>query len=618
MKKLQSYWECAQTRMHQLGGEQREKGQSIVLLAIMLIVLLLFAGMALDAGLIYMRRLQLSRAVDAAALACVGELPYMDVTIERAEQFMTVNGLDPEVLISSGGYFTVTQGVPEGVPTGVGQDHVATVYAKWRSNTVFMQLIGIPFVDLTATASAEYRAYVDMFTSQTGQSGMTGPVNLAVFGPDQSPSYGDACSCPAIHQGGKGPSYRPTQDPYAPANPNHDQWNACWPHGYPFRIHVPGGVDTMRLEILDPETYNNNISSVFITDTMGVTSTNGFWWNVSPTNRSNPAMRKWIDPTMPPIPGEEDPYRYWIQRMDENRRYLTTPAYSDLYNTETEFRLYYIGDGTRINIATYTAPKDNSHQTDLTWVSPGGSASQDPIYDEDYLVGYGDYFVTADPSFEIDMTKLDGIEVGDDGSRSIFLEVEAMSGWSENGFDLWAGPVTTDNVNYWGGQRANVNARNMWINRQRAGAGPSHDSGGIVTFGRGILPLNVNTGVMYKVTLAYIPEVAQGIDLCVYKWDTDIGSKRVCYEFEGRPVWGQEGSTCDPGEIEGKLSGGNSWTPENNNYNFPEGCDTVPIPEGFVGGYLTARYEMAGNDSSTWLMEYQQPVPGSSYVRLIQ
>jgi hypothetical protein len=331
-------------------------------------------------------------------------------------------------------------------------------------------------------------------------------------------------------------------------------------------------------------------------------------------------MNKWIDSTMPPST-DDDPYRYWIQRMDENRRYLTTPSYSNIYNDETEFRLYYIGDGARVNIATFTARKDNANNTDLMWVCPGGSASQDPQYGNSNvaLVGYGDFFLTPNPSFEIDMTKLDGIEADDSGARSLFLEVETTSGWSENGFDLWAGPVTTDNIEYWGGYRAQVNARNLWIDRRRSeGEANPHDTGGVVTFGRGILPLNVNTGVMYKITLAYIPAVAQGIDLCVYKWDTDIGSKKVCYEFEGYPVWGEEGSTCDAGEIEGQLSGGNSWTSENDNYNFPEGCDTVPIPKNYVGGYLTARYEMGANDSSTWLMEYQQPVPGSSYVRLIQ
>ena len=535
----------------------------------------------------------------------------MDATIDRAKQFMKVNGLDPDAVLAE---FTVTQGVPEGVPTGVGQDHVATVFARWRSNTVFMQLIGIPFVDLTASASAEYRAYVDMYSSQTGESGKAGPVNLSIFGPDQTPSFGDACSCPAMHVGGKSASYQPTLDPYAPENPNQDQWNACWPNGYPFRVHVPASVNQLRLEILDPETYNNNITNVFITNTLPVTTTDGFWWGV-PGDRANPAMRKWFESDI----GED---RYWIQRMDENRRYNTTPSYNNAYNTETAFRLYYIGDGARVNIATYTARKDNGNNTDLKWICPGGSAAQDPQYGASNvdLVGHGgDYFLTANPSFEIDMTKLDGIETGDDGSRSLFLEVEAISGWSENGFDLWAGPATTDNIEYWGGYRADVNARNLWIDRRRSlGEKNPHDSGGATVFGRGILPLNVNTDVTYEVTLAYIPEAARGIDLCIYKWDTDIGAEKVCYWFDGYPVPGEAGSYCNEGEVQGVLSAGNSWTINANNYNFPEGCDTVSIPEDFLGGYIHARYKMGAHDTSTWLMEYQQPVPGSSYVRLIQ
>jgi hypothetical protein len=618
MKKLSNYWKRAWTKIRQLNEKQQEKGQSLVLLAIMLIVLLLFAGMALDAGLIYMRRIQLSRAVDAAALACVGELPNMDATTDRAKQFMKANGLDPDtLLVPPTGYFTVTQGAPEGVPTGVGQDQVATVFARWRSNTVFMQLIGIPFVDLTASASAEYRAYVDMFTSQTGESGKAGPVNLSIFGPDQTPSYGDACSCPAKHQAAPamyGTNFRPTIHGYLEDNPNKDTWNACWPDGYPFRIHVPGSINQLRIEILDAETYNNNVTNVFVTNTLPITTTDGFWLNI-PGVRANPAMPKFFD-------NDTNEDRYWMQRMDENRKYDSTPSYNNAYNTDTAFRLYYIGDGARVNIATFTARKDNANNTDLKWICPGGSASQDPQYGAPNvdIVGYGgDYFLTANPSFEIDMTKLDGIEAGDDGSRSLFLEVESLSGWSENGFDLWAGPATTDNIDYWGGARADVNARNLWIDRRRSmGEMAPHDNGGATVFGRGILPLNVNTGTTYEVTLAYIPEAARGIDLCIYKWDTDVGAEEVCYWFDGYPVPGEAGTFCNEGEVQGVLSGGNSWTTNWGNYNFPEGCDTVSIPEDFIGGYIHARYKMGANDTSTWLMEYQQPVPGSSYVRLIQ
>ncbi|MBN1814674.1 MAG: hypothetical protein JXA14_22735 [Anaerolineae bacterium] len=626
MKKIKNLWKVSLQRVptEAQHSQSREKGQSIVLLAVMMIVLLLFAGMAIDAGLIYMRRVQLSRAVDAAALACVKELPNMDATRNRAWQFMEANGLDPEdVLIASGGYFTVTKDNPQDVPPGVGQDHIATVYARWRSRTVFMQLIGFNYVDLEAEASAEFRAYVDVFSSQTGESGKMGPVNLSVFGPDQTPSYGDACSCPVIHQGSEGSDYRPTVEG-GPDNPNREQ--SCWSEGaYPFRVHVPGGVDEVRLEILDPETYNTNSNSTYISKTLPYSTTESTYYTFTGNKavRINPAMRIWFDSD---INGD----RYWTQRIDEIRLYNNSnPSYNDDYSTETEFQLYYIGDGERINLVTYIGRKDNLNNTDLTWVCPGGRAPQDPQYGGANVTMYGssdgkNYYLTPNPSFEIDMTKLSGIEVGDGGSRSLFLSVKSLTGWSENGFDLWAGPATDENINYWGGEKANVNYRNVWIDRRRApepdgfGEKNPHDSAGVVVYGLGILPLNVNADTEYEVTLAYIPEVARNVPICVYKWDTDIGSKKICYWFDGYPIPNAAGSNCDEGEVEGTLSKGNSWTIYDNNYDRLQGCDLITVPTYFAGGYLHARYEMGAHDTSVWLMEYQQPVPGYSYVRLIQ
>jgi hypothetical protein len=608
MDKLQNYLKRIWTKMCEPNREQQEKGQSVVLLAIMVVVLLLFAGIALDSGLIYMRRIQLSRAVDAAALACVEELPNMSAVADRAGQFMTVNGLDPtSVLIASGGYFTVTHPTEDELPEGSELQNTVIVKASWRSKTVFMQLIGFDHIDLQAQAMAEYLAFIDMFSSQTGESGKLGPVNLSIFGPDQTPSYGDACSCPARHLSGKLSTYEPTEDNLTEweKNPNKE---VCWPRGYPFRIHVPAGVNQVRIEILDPETWNNNITgNVFITNVLPITNTTeGILWN-APNSSRDTAM--YVDDDE-----QIDEKRYWSVRMDENRAYNSTPSsYCSECDTLTKFHLYYMDENNeQFNMVTYTGRKDNESNTDLTWVCPGGRAAQDPQYGDPKvdLIGYGtNYFLTPNPSFEIDMTKLTNITTAPDGSRSLYLDVESVDGWSENGFDLWAGPATEENINYWGGERAYVNARNLWIDRQRAlSVTNPHDSGGVVTYGRGILPLNVNANTEYEVTLAYIPEAARGVDLCVYKWDTDVGSNReIAYWFDGYP-----------GESEGMLSAGNSWTETSGNYNWDEGCDEVSVPNDFLGGYLHARYKVGQNDTSTWMMKYKQPVPGSSFVRLVQ
>ncbi len=54
--------------------ENEEAGQSIVLIALMLVVLLSFVGLAVDVGFVFARQSQLQAAVDAAALSGVSNL----------------------------------------------------------------------------------------------------------------------------------------------------------------------------------------------------------------------------------------------------------------------------------------------------------------------------------------------------------------------------------------------------------------------------------------------------------------------------------------------------------------------------------------------------------------
>ena len=76
----------------------KERGQSIVIFALSLVALLLFAGLAVDMGVIFIGREELSRGVDAAVLAGATELPRSgkpgaDI---RAQQYLDVNKIDFE------------------------------------------------------------------------------------------------------------------------------------------------------------------------------------------------------------------------------------------------------------------------------------------------------------------------------------------------------------------------------------------------------------------------------------------------------------------------------------------------------------------------------------------
>ena len=54
----------------------RERGQSIVLIALALVGIIAFIGVAIDVGFIFARGSQLQAAIDSAALAGVTELSF--------------------------------------------------------------------------------------------------------------------------------------------------------------------------------------------------------------------------------------------------------------------------------------------------------------------------------------------------------------------------------------------------------------------------------------------------------------------------------------------------------------------------------------------------------------
>ncbi|MFQ5614123.1 MAG: TadE/TadG family type IV pilus assembly protein, partial [Anaerolineae bacterium] len=73
-------------------SRKSQRGQSIIILAFAFMALLAFMGLALDLGLVYIERVRLRRAVDAATLAGVTELPNESQAFERAMEFIDANG----------------------------------------------------------------------------------------------------------------------------------------------------------------------------------------------------------------------------------------------------------------------------------------------------------------------------------------------------------------------------------------------------------------------------------------------------------------------------------------------------------------------------------------------
>ncbi len=75
-----------------IGHRPSQPGQSIIILTFAFLGLIAMLGLALDMGLVYVNRVRLKRAVDAATLASVVELPSEEDAVKRAIDFLFQNG----------------------------------------------------------------------------------------------------------------------------------------------------------------------------------------------------------------------------------------------------------------------------------------------------------------------------------------------------------------------------------------------------------------------------------------------------------------------------------------------------------------------------------------------
>ncbi|MEM7030264.1 MAG: vWA domain-containing protein [Chloroflexota bacterium] len=86
---------------------RQERGQSIIIVTFAVVGILFALGLALDLGLVYIERVSLKRAIDAAVLSGVVELPEEQDAAERALNYLALNGypLDETRVYFAGCYF---------------------------------------------------------------------------------------------------------------------------------------------------------------------------------------------------------------------------------------------------------------------------------------------------------------------------------------------------------------------------------------------------------------------------------------------------------------------------------------------------------------------------------
>src|SRR5690242_6944360 len=149
-----------------IGGES---GQTIVLLAVMLVALLGMAGLAIDYGNWMVNKRQLQNAADAAALAGAAKIPAGNVAANAAARSEYASNGQP------GDSVTVTQS------SDLTSNDSVTVTATRTIGTWFTGVLGIHSV--TETVSA--RATIESYTQLEGTGAMPWGVLQGTYVPGQ-------------------------------------------------------------------------------------------------------------------------------------------------------------------------------------------------------------------------------------------------------------------------------------------------------------------------------------------------------------------------------------------------------------------------------------------------
>lgn len=600
---------------------QEEAGQSIVLIALALVGLLAFVGIAVDVGFVFARQTQLQAAVDSAALAGVVELvgdTGNDAGANlKAEQFFNTNGFDIQVRDVLG------QALGYGRSLGV-SDLGAIQYeltATWPVDLFFLRLIGQEAVTLTRGAVAGVFPMADIYASRRIEDGVLSTSNQAVFGLNSCTNMGDPFS--------------PDGSPWAPGA-----------YSYNYRILIPPDYDSqhdiVRVELYDPDSYNQPGSTFVVQHTQTAQNPGGmplFQTLTCPnTSQVQPCLINTGENALGYPLDSINPF--WFVRIDENRTPRTSVnggcgapgSYTSSFNTRTTYELFYWAqnpDGTvaRITLATYTGQvndgvRDNgNHQTDMHWVSPGAPLSTGqpaPVPTNCGSPNGGDFHATNCPGgtpigpgrgFEVSISQdLPNIMVDPaTGNRFIYMDVTAIDGSSENGFEVWAGP----NV-YVNSVPSDANLRNLYILNQPPGG---HASKGVTVFGMGRLPLNSNIDFRVEIPLIWVGPEQAGKPIYVSMFDSDSGAAPpVHFYFDSiffdpaNPASsdyvvtyaGTEGGRCRVGDCN------NQWVNPAYEIVVPgdtENCDfSAPtascIP--FYGGRLMASYDGGNTDTYGW------------------
>lgn len=203
----------------------------------------------------------------------------------------------------------------------------------------------------------------------------------------------------------------------------------------------------------------------------------------------------------------------------------------------------------------------------------------------------------------------DALVDGTSGNRYIYMDVTTLSGASENGFEVWAGPP--DYVNT---VSANVNTRNVQVINKAS----IHSSRGATVFGIGHVPMNSNVNFNVDIPLIFVGPEYAGTSIYVSLYDSDAGADPpIVFFFDSIAESDWSLTFSDPGvpDPDGETgrcilgSCGTQWIDPAYRIDVPTFNDDCTDPSDatqrnvctpFYGGRLMARYIGGTDDTYHW------------------
>lgn len=126
-------------------NRRTERAQVLPIMALLLVAFIGMLGLAIDVGRLFVAKTEFSRAVDAAALAGVVELPDIDEAQDKAVTYLDEN------LDDATASFPATD-----------EDYQLRVSATRSVDMFFMGIFGFGEVDISATATAGFGVPIDI------------------------------------------------------------------------------------------------------------------------------------------------------------------------------------------------------------------------------------------------------------------------------------------------------------------------------------------------------------------------------------------------------------------------------------------------------------------------